>query len=220
MDILKIKLVVFDLDGVLVDACEWHRVALNKALKEISGYEISLEDHHKEFNGIPTKVKLNKLVEKKIVQQQDIEKIEQLKQIKTIELINSQAFIRHEKIELISFLKQKQIKVACYTNSIRVTAELMLKKTGILELFDLLITNQDVTVPKPNPEGYIKCMDHFKIDSRNCLIVEDSPKGIEAARNSGAEVLVVYNQNDVTKDTFLTEVKLYEDSYSNGGRRK
>ena len=40
-----IKLVVFDLDGVLVDACEWHRVALNKALKALCDYEISLEEH-------------------------------------------------------------------------------------------------------------------------------------------------------------------------------
>ena len=44
------KLVIFDLDGVLVDACEWHRVALNEALKEVCNYEISLEDHYGEFN--------------------------------------------------------------------------------------------------------------------------------------------------------------------------
>ena len=50
------KLIIFDLDGVLVDACEWHRVALNKALKEVSNYEISLQDHYSTFNGIPTRV--------------------------------------------------------------------------------------------------------------------------------------------------------------------
>ena len=56
----KIKLVIFDLDGVLVDACEWHRAALNKALLEICDYEISQEDHYSVFNGIPTKVKHKK----------------------------------------------------------------------------------------------------------------------------------------------------------------
>ena len=57
------KLVIFDLDGVLVDACEWHRIALNEALKKACDYEISLEDHYSTFNGIPTRVKLEKLTE-------------------------------------------------------------------------------------------------------------------------------------------------------------
>ena len=57
------KLVIFDLDGVLVDACEWHRIALNEALKKVCNYEISLEDHYSTFNGIPTRVKLEKLTE-------------------------------------------------------------------------------------------------------------------------------------------------------------
>ena len=62
------KLVVFDLDGVLVDACEWHRIALNQALREVCNYEISLNEHYSTFNGIPTKVKLEKLTEMEILQ--------------------------------------------------------------------------------------------------------------------------------------------------------
>ena len=70
------------MDGVLVDACEWHRIALNKALLEICNYEISLEEHFKEFNGIPTKIKLKKLADKKIIPNDEIifEKVEFLKQ--------------------------------------------------------------------------------------------------------------------------------------------
>ena len=60
---MSIKLVIFDLDGVLVDACEWHRAALNEALYEVCNYKISMDDHHSVFNGIPTKVKLQKLTE-------------------------------------------------------------------------------------------------------------------------------------------------------------
>jgi beta-phosphoglucomutase-like phosphatase (HAD superfamily) len=57
------SLIIFDLDGVIVDACEWHRIALNEALKRICGCEITLEEHYSVFNGIPTRVKLDKLAE-------------------------------------------------------------------------------------------------------------------------------------------------------------
>lgn len=130
-----------------------------------------------------------------------------MKQEKTVELIKSSAFVREEKIELMTFLRDSKISVGCYTNSIRATAELMLRNTGILDLFDLLITNQDVNFPKPNPEGYVRCMQHFDVNPSECIIVEDSPKGIEAAKKSGAKVLIVDNPNNVTKNVFLARIK-------------
>jgi len=197
-----IELIIFDLDGVLVDACEWHRVALNKALKQVCDYEISLNDHYKDYNGIPTKIKLNKLFEKGIVSSSDFVLIEKLKQHYTIELINETACIRQEKIDLLNYLKNKQIKTACYTNSIRQTAELMLNKTGILNLFDLVTTNQDVEKSKPDPQGYLKIMNLFNINCCNTIIVEDSPKGFEAAYRSGAKVFKVNDQEQVNINLF------------------
>lgn len=192
-----IKLVIFDMDGVLVDACEWHRVALNDALRQVCEYEIPLQDHYSEFNGLPTKVKLNKLEQKGIINKDSFELIEKLKQEKTIEAINRLAFVRKEKIEIMKYLKQKNIKIACYTNSIRKTAELMLEKTGVLSYFDLLVTNQDVRSPKPDPEGYIYCMDYFQSKPENTIIIEDSPRGIEAAEKSGALCIKVKNPDEV-----------------------
>ncbi len=197
-----IKLVIFDLDGVLVDACEWHRVALNKALLQICNYEISLDEHYKEYNGIPTKVKLQKLNDKGLIDKDKFDLIESLKQKFTIELIESLAPIREEKIELLNYLKEKEIKIACYTNSIRQTTELMLNKTGILNLFDLVITNQDVEKAKPDPQGYIKIMNLFNVKHSNTIIVEDSPKGFEAAYKSGAKVFKVNDQEQVNINLF------------------
>lgn len=191
------KLVIFDLDGVLVDACEWHRCALNEALAEICDYQIPLTDHYAEYNGIPTKVKLQKLADRGFISRKDFESIERLKQEKTMQIISSKAVIKEEKVEMMQQLKKRGIKIACFTNSIRMTAELMLKKTGVYEYLDLLLTNQDVTAPKPDPEGYIKCMRHFSVSSDQCLIVEDSPKGIESAKRSGAHVFVVHSPHDV-----------------------
>tara|TARA_R110000824_G_scaffold25981_3_gene89952 strand:+ start:1826 stop:2437 length:612 start_codon:yes stop_codon:yes gene_type:complete len=197
-----IKLVIFDLDGVLVDACEWHRVALNKALKQVCDYEISEEAHHNTFNGIPTKVKLNKLTEMDVLSASSHEEIYNLKQQMTIETINENAHFRSEKVDMVQYLKNKGCHVACFTNSIRETATLMLSKTGVLEYLDCLITNEDVENSKPNPEGYNFLVDKFNVKRENVIIVEDSPKGLAAAYASGCNVVEVKNPDYVTKMIF------------------
>ena len=197
------KLYIFDLDGVLVDACEWHRVALNEALQEVCNYEISLEDHYKTFNGIPTRVKLRRLSEMGKIPASSHDSVYMAKQLTTIEIIKRNAFFRPEKVEMIKRLKSRGDLVACYTNSIRETAELMLEKTGILELFDFVLTNQDVENPKPDPEGYVFLMDHFGFSEEDTFIIEDSPKGLAAARSSGANIIQVENPDQVNIDLFI-----------------
>lgn len=196
------KLYIFDLDGVLVDACEWHRVALNEALQEVCNYEISLEDHYKTFNGIPTRVKLKRLSEMGKIPASSHDSVYMAKQLLTMEIIKRNAFFRPEKVEMIKLLKSRGDLVACYTNSIRETAELMLEKTGILELFDFVLTNQDVENPKPDPEGYVFLMNHFGFSEEDTFIIEDSPKGLAAANASGANVVQVKGPDEVNIDLF------------------
>lgn len=200
------KLIIFDMDGVLVDACEWHKEALNESLMEIRGISISDHDHYTIYNGLPTKIKLKKLYDLGFLLESDIQKIEDLKQKKTIDIINNNADKRQEKIELLQFLKNNNYIIACYTNSIRNTAELMLEKTGILHLFDLLITNQDVKNPKPDPEGYNKIINFFKLTPKDTIIIEDSPKGIEAATKTGSVVIIVKNPDEVDINLLRTKI--------------
>jgi len=198
----NLKLIIFDLDGVLVDACEWHRVALNKALKKVCNYEISLDDHMQIFNGIPTKVKLKKLTALGKIDASQHEEVYRLKQKITKNIIRKQSKIRNEKIEMINHLKEKGLKVCCFTNSIRETADLMLKTSGVFDLLDMIVTNQDVKNAKPDPEGYLKILSCFNIPANDAIIVEDSPKGIEAAILSGCKVIGVLNADHVTLEIF------------------
>ena len=188
------KLVIFDLDGVLVDACEWHRVALNEALKEVCDYEISLDDHNKKFNGTPTRAKLQRLVEMGKVSPSDVDSVYKLKQKKTIEVIESSAEIRPEKIKMIKWIRNKDISVACFTNSIRETTT-------------LVTTNQDVNNAKPNPEGYLSTLNYFNAEPHETLIIEDSPKGMEAAIASGCNVVRVKNPDDVDIELMRKHIK-------------
>lgn len=202
-----IKLVVFDLDGVLVDACEWHRVALNKALKALCDYEISLEEHYSTFNGVPTKVKLQKLTEMNIVSPEIHQEIYEKKQELTIEIIKQNAEYREEKVQMIKDLRFAGYYIACYTNSIRETALLMLEKTGVLEHLDILVTNQDVVKSKPDPEGYNFLINKFNASKNNVIIVEDSPKGLAAAYATGCTVIKVSGPDEVDIGLFEEYVK-------------
>ena len=193
-----IKLVIFDLDGVLVDACEWHRISLNRALKEVCDHEISLSDHYETFNGLPTKVKLKKLTEKAVLSAESHEEVYRRKQELTMQIIEKEAPEREEKISLMNYLREKGCHIACYTNSIRKTAALMLEKTGVLEQLDYFLTNQDVENSKPHPEGYNFLVEKFNLNKDNVLIIEDSPKGKQAAYASGCHVLEVNTPDDVT----------------------
>lgn len=194
-----VDVILFDLDGVLVDACEWHYQALNEALKINCGHEINRKDHKTTFNGLPTKTKLNILNEMNIVDPALNDKIWQDKQNLTFKIIEEHAKIDLEKCEMLSKLENQGIKLGCVTNSIRKSAVLMLEKTGQLKYFDLLICNEDVSDPKPNPEGYIKAIQEFSVSKDKVMIVEDSDKGLKAARASEAKyIYAVRNPSDVT----------------------
>ena len=137
------KAVLFDLDGVLVDACDWHYDALNRALKDVVNYTIDRDSHDKIYNGIPTLTKLSILKEMGIIREEDFTEISDRKQWYTIQVINDFCTESVSKISLMKLLKAEGYKLGCVTNSIRKTAELMLERSGILEYMDVVITNED-----------------------------------------------------------------------------
>ena len=202
-----IKAILYDLDGVLVDATEWHYESLNEALKEISGFEISRLEHIQTFNGLPTIKKLEILHEQNLVKKEDFDVIWDLKQSKTNEIIEKTASNDETKLRLHE--GTKKFKKICVTNSIRQTAVLMLDKTGQLPFMDHVISNEDVSDPKPNPEGYLKAINFLQLQPNQCLIVEDSPKGIEAAKKSNAHVYEVKGYHDVTLENVLNVINQF-----------
>ena len=192
------KLIIFDLDGVLLEAKEIHYDALNQALSKIDQkYVISWEDHLRSFDGMKTFDKLKILSETRGLQldQKKQEKIFKDKQEFTIKALSK--LQKNEKlIDVFTRLKNDGFLIACCSNSIRLTVETSLKKLGLFDFFDFLLSNEDVKNAKPHPEIFWNAMSHFNIYPENTLIIEDSPTGLKAAYNSGAKVLRVKNPND------------------------
>lgn len=192
-----IKSVLFDLDGVLCEMPEQHYLALNKALLEVCGFEISREEHESKFNGLPTLTKLSILTKENRVNANDHIRISELKQEFTFELIDSTVFQSKDKIEIFYNLKTLNILIGVVTNSIRKTTLKMLKNLGILDKTDIVISNQDVLKPKPSPEPYIRAMISLFTFPDETLIIEDSDKGYAAALASTANVWRVKNSTEV-----------------------
>ena len=199
-----IKAILYDLDGVLVDATEWHFESFNESLKEICGFELSRLEHIQTFNGLPTNKKLEILCEQNRVKKEDFDAIWNIKQKKTNEIIEKTATEDESKIRLHE--GTKKFKKICVTNSIKQTAHLMLKKTGQLHYMESVISNEDVDNPKPDPEGYLKAMTYLKLEPNECIIIEDSEKGIQAARKSKAHVYEVKGYHDVTLENVLNAI--------------
>ena len=201
-----IKLILFDLDGVLVDACDWHYEALNMSLQKNAGIKISRTDHENKFNGSPTSVKLKILLSEGLVSRDTLESIWEDKQKFTILTIEHNASLDKQKVSMHESLISSGYKIGCVTNSISKTAKLMLEKTGQLKLMGLIISNEDVNRPKPSPECYIKAMKYFEIDPENTLIIEDSEKGYKSAIDSGAYVLRVSNISEVNLSSIMSKI--------------
>lgn len=202
-----ISLVAFDLDGTLCDCTELHFISLNKALQNTAHYQIEREDHNNNFNGLPTKKKLALLQLRGTINELQIATIWKLKQQYTKEMIVQILQYDEQKVQVHQYLKQNNIKIACITNSIRETAQLILQSTGQYEFLDLLIANDDIRFPKPHPEGYIRAMITFGVMPEKTLIVEDAPVGIEAAKASSANVWEISGSQDVN---FANMIKILE----------
>ena len=191
-----IKAIFYDLDGVLVDACDWHYHALNDALEEHCGFTISYEEHLEKYNGLSTKMKLKMMG----LDEPTAIKVWEVKQARTLKNIRRFGFRDQYKENLHRWTAAQGIRIACVTNSIRESAREMLKVTGQLDYLDFIITNEDVTKNKPHPDCYLLALEKIGLQKDEVLIVEDSPKGRAAAHASGIPVIEVENAFDVTLD--------------------
>ena len=202
----KIKAVLFDMDGVLIDAKDWHYEALNRALG-LFGAEISRYDHLHTFDGLPTRVKLEMVSEGQFLPKELHGFINELKQDYTAELIHQKCHPMFHHEYALSRLHSEGYKIAVCSNSIRSTIELMMEKAHLKQYLDLIVSNEDVKNAKPDPEMYITAMRKLGMSPDECIVVEDNPKGIQAGKASGAAVLEVATVYDVNYENISCKIK-------------
>ncbi len=206
---MKIKAVIFDMDGVLIDAKDWHYEALNRALG-LFGYTISRYDHIVTYDGLPTRKKLDMLSRERGLPRALHTFINKMKQQYTMEMIYRQCkpVFYHE--YALAALKNEGYRLAVASNSIRKTVELMMEKSGLDEYLEFMLSNEEVKNAKPDPEIYILAIQKLALSPEECLIVEDNPNGIQAGLSSGAHVMRVSSVKDVNLDNIKAAIQQAE----------
>jgi HAD superfamily hydrolase (TIGR01509 family) len=193
-----IKLIIFDLDGVLVDARELHYEALNRALATIGEeFVVNRDEHLSTYDGLNTTKKLNMLTAQKGLPVEKHNEVWQKKQDMTLKIID--AFTYDERMRsILRNLKDRGYQVCVASNSIRETVKMMLLRKGLMEFVDFFYSNQDVSKPKPGTEIYLQCMIKAGVSPKETLVIEDSHIGRKAALDSGAHLCPVTDPYDVT----------------------
>ena len=195
-----IKNIIFDLDGVLFDGCDFHaKTFIQAVLSILPDNPLTREFHDTHLNALPTRYKLNKLG----IDSETAVRIYNLKQHITATTIGE--YIRpDDKVKDICVkLQSLGYKIFCVSNSIRSTIEACLSGMGVREYFSGIISNEDTAAPKPSPEPYLTLYRLYGLNPGECLILEDSEYGIESARASGGNVLPVRDCDDVTLKKIL-----------------
>jgi beta-phosphoglucomutase len=204
-----IKAVLFDMDGVLIDAKEWHYETLNDALA-VLGLNISRTEHLAVYDGLPTRKKLEMLSRTRGLSPKLHDFLNALKQKMTYQVIveKCRPVFHHE--YALGRLKREGKRMVVCSNSVRSTVEAMMQQSNLLKYLDFFLSNQDVGKAKPDPEIYLTAIERLKLQPQECLILEDNDHGIQAARASGAHVMVVGSVNDVTYDRIRSEIAAIE----------
>ena len=201
----KIKAILFDMDGVLIDAKDWHFQALNNALA-LFGMEISRYDHLITYDGLPTRKKLEMITLERGLPVALHQLLNEIKQDFTLELAYTKCTPNFRHQYAISKLKDQGYRLAVCSNSVRKTVQMMLQKASILEYFEFYLSNEDVKHGKPDPEIYNKAIDKLRVRPEECLILEDNENGIRAAKASGANLLVISGTDDLNIDNISMRI--------------
>jgi HAD superfamily hydrolase (TIGR01509 family) len=202
-----IKLIIFDLDGVLFDGKEIHFKTLNDALCNLSvEYKISWDEHLSKYDGLKTNQKLDILSNEKGLPKEDHINVWNDKQRLTLEYLENLNPNQSLKRCLSSLIKDGY-KIACCSNSIRKTVFTVLSKLDIIQYFDLILSNEDVENSKPHPEIYWKAISGFGFLPEETIIIEDSPYGLLAANRTGSCILRVKSPKEVTYENIVDAIK-------------
>lgn len=202
---MKIKAVLFDMDGVLIEAKDWHYEALNQAL-QLFGYEINRFEHLTSYDGLPTSMKLKKLTLEKGLPKQLHGFINEMKQQYTVSMIQNLCRPRFNHEYALSKLKSEGYRLAVGSNSIRMTIKMMMDYAKLTDYLEFMLSNQDVKNAKPDPEIYLTAMSRMGLSPSECLVVEDNENGIKAAKASGAHLLAVKTVDEVNYDNIKNRI--------------
>lgn len=195
-----LKAVIFDFDGVICDSEPLHFQAFNNALEK-NGIEIPISKYYQDYLGY-TDYELIENLNKDFSMGLSKEGMEDLAKRKCDafeELVRQKNSVIKGVGELLELLKAESVRMAVCSGAIAYDIEIMLEGSNLADYFEFIISADDVKRGKPDPEGYLLSLKKLndacdeKIEAADCVVIEDSHWGIEAAQKAGMPTVAVTN---------------------------
>jgi HAD superfamily hydrolase (TIGR01509 family) len=195
-----IRAVIFDLDGTLVDTEVLHFKGFREVLSA-EGIEIDQRDYFERLIGYTDRECFNVVLREhqRAATPDLVEDLMARKAARYMELIDGGEDLFYPTAQ--SFVRQcaRRFPIVLATGTLRTEAETILSRAGLRELFSDIVSAEDVEHSKPAPDSFLMALRHLTnrpdlsppIKSRQCLAIEDTPAGVEAARAANMKVLAI-----------------------------
>lgn len=198
-----VQAVIFDFDGVIIDSELLHLRALNQVLAR-HDFEISTDDYYKNCVG-HIDIDLLHLFKNKGLLRLDGREIENLiEQKRDIfrELAEKEAKLCRGVLNFLQMLSQNTVPMAICSGSSIMEIQVILEKTNLHHFFNAIISSEHVKNGKPDPEGMLLALRKLRQKARSpifasqCIVIEDSPRGVAAAKAAGMHAVAVTSSFD------------------------
>lgn len=199
----RVKGVIFDLDGVLVDTAIFHFRAWQQLANSL-GFDFT-EKQNEQLKGVSRIRSLELILEwgdiHKTVAEQAI--LANQKNTWYLDSVNQMkpGDTLPGAIELLTYLKENNYKIAL--GSASKNALFILERTGIVNFFDTVVDGNAVKASKPDPEVFLNGAKALDIDPNECLVIEDAQAGIDAALAAGMYVIGIGKHADLKRAIYL-----------------
>ncbi|WP_432710894.1 HAD family hydrolase [Pedobacter sp.] len=178
---MKFKAILFDLDGTLVDSELFHFECWNEILKE-SEVRLTYSDWLNAYAGIPLAQNASTLI-KKYALNTTLDELIRRREILSIQrMMDTEVPLMYYTKEILDYFSQMPLTMALVTGSNKDEVNTLFKKNGLNKYFEIIVTNNDVKQPKPNPECYNLCRTQLGLEKKDCLVFEDTVNGLKAAK--------------------------------------
>lgn len=185
---MQILAAIFDLDGTIIDSePAWGRAFVSV----LSSLGVKADSAHPQISGVSIKDNWKKLILKYDIKMAKTPDELEVLIYKEYEKLIPEINLRGGASELITNLKDTGIEIALATSTTWEIADKILRNLNIEYLFDDLTTGEEVVNEKPDPEIFIKAADKLNLEPNVCLVFEDSPSGVQAAKDAGMKVIAI-----------------------------
>ena len=178
---MSMKAAIFDLDGVIVNTVPLHFKAWQRMFAEY-GKEFDFEDYKEKVDGILRIDGARAILTD--IDEAELKKAADKKQVYFLEYLNSEEIsVYNDTVDLVKTLKKEKIKRSVISSSKNCLP--ILKKVNLVELFDVILTGNDVTKGKPDPQVFFMAAEKMSVEPGSCVVFEDAVLGVEAGKRAG-----------------------------------